>query len=254
MRGVADTREGRLVRSFVELADTLVSDFDPVDFLAMLAGRCVDALDVAEAGVLLADPDRTLHVMAASSEATRLLELFQLQNEEGPCLDCYLSGRTTVSEDLGAEERWPRFASEARASGFRSVVALPLRLRQEVIGALNLFRPEPGRLDDIDLRAGQALADVATIGLLQQRALRQAHLLADQLHGALTSRVVIEQAKGVLSERAGLDMTEAFDRLRVHARAHNRRLAEVAQAVIDGALSVDELGGQPVDDVDPAPS
>jgi hypothetical protein len=240
------SREPHLVRAFVELADTLVGDFDVVDFLHLLATRSVELLDVAEAGLLLAGPEGTLHVMASSSERTRLLELFQLQNMEGPCLECYRSGTAVVSEDLDADlGRWPIFAPEARASGFASVHALPLRHRDEVIGALNLFRAVTGALSDADAGLGQALADVATIGILQERAVSGGQVSVEQLQAALNSRIIIEQAKGVLAEQAGVDMAEAFDRLRRYARDHNQRLSRVAEDFIEGKLSEAGLAAGP---------
>ena len=235
-------RETQLVRTFVELADTLVNDFDVVDFLHLLTRRATEILDAAEAGLLMADPGGRLHVMASSSERTRSLELFQLQNEEGPCLDCYRSGTPLIVEDLNAETgRWPRFVPEARAIGFASVHALPMRLRDEVIGVLNLFGADPGRLSDADVTAGQAMADVATIGILQQRAIHQSHVTVDQLQGALTSRIITEQAKGILAERSGIALDEAFERLRHYARQHNRRLGEIARELIDGTLEAEAL-------------
>ena len=239
---VEHSRQARLAQTFVELADTLVGDFDVVDFLHLLAIRCVELLDVAEAGLLLADLEGNLHVMTSSSERTRLLELFQLQNEEGPCLDCYHSRTAVVSGDLEADERqWPVFAPEARAAGFSSVHALPLRLRDEIVGALNLFRAAPGRLSEADAVVAQALADVATIGILQERAVREGHVTVDQLQTALNSRIVIEQAKGMLAEKLGIDMPQAFARLRSYARDHSQRLSDVAQTVIDGTLHADRL-------------
>ena len=222
----------RLSATFVELADSLVTDFDVIDFLHLLATRCTQLLDVTAAGVLLADTAGHLRVMAASSEQVRLLELFQLQNDEGPCLDCYRSGAVvTVSELATIEARWPQFATQARERGFEAVQALPLRLRQEVIGALNLFSPGPG-LDVAGTQIAQALADVATIGLLQHRAHREADTVVTQLQTALNSRVFIEQAKGVIAERLDVDMDEAFLILRDHARTNRRHLSEVAHAVI----------------------
>ena len=231
------TRETRLVHAFVELADTLVKDFDLVDFLHLLTQRATELLEAAEAGMLLADPDSTLHVMASSSEQTRALELFQLQNHEGPCLECFRTATPVIVEDLAAaSDRWPRFGPEALACGFASVHALPMRLRDEVIGVLGLFGARPGRMSESDLTAGQGLADIATIGILHERAVHEAHLTVQQLQDALTSRVVIEQGKGILAERAGISMDEAFSRLRDHARAHNQRLADLAQDLIDDNL------------------
>jgi transcriptional regulator with GAF, ATPase, and Fis domain len=228
-----------LSETFVELTDTMVADFDVIDFLHVLTDRSVKLLDVSAAGLLLADPRGELRVVAASSEAARLLELFQLQNDQGPCLDCFRTGQPVWAADLDAQaQRWPRFAAAARQSGFAAVQALPMRLRDQVIGALNLFRASPGAFDPGDVRIGQALADVATISLLHERSLRQSDILNEQLLTALNSRVVIEQAKGKLAERLGLDMEQAFLLLRDYARNHNLRLAELAQAFIDGNQTI----------------
>lgn len=224
----------RLSETFVELADSLVADFDVIDFLHVLTSRCTELLAVSAAGVLLADPSGQLRVMAASSEQVRLLELFQLQNDQGPCLDCYRSGRPVRVDALSeVEDRWPRFAGQVRERGFGAVQALPMRLRREVIGALNLFGPAPGVAAG-DAQIAQAMADVATIGLLQHRAQRQADTVVTQLQTALNSRVLIEQAKGVLAERLGVDMDEAFSLLRRHARGHHRHLSDLAQSVVTG--------------------
>jgi GAF domain-containing protein len=232
----------------VELADTLVDDFDVVEVLTRLADRCVEVLDVSAAGLMVARPGGgDLQVIASSSDTMRVLELFELQAEEGPCPDCYRTGEPVLNEDLGTVNgRWPRFAPRALEAGFRSVHALPMRLRGQTIGALNLFRAAGGGLDEADVLAAQALADIATIAILQQRAAVEAGVLSEQLSQALNTRIVIEQAKGVLAERATLDMEQSFARLRVHARNHNLRLAEVAQGIIDGTLSTGSL--------DPAPS
>jgi transcriptional regulator with GAF, ATPase, and Fis domain len=225
----------QLADAFVELADTMVADFDVIDFLHTLTERSVQLLDAAAAGVLLADPRGELRLVAASTEAARVLELFQLQNDQGPCLDCFRTGEPVAAPDLTAiGQRWPKFAAAAAQAGFAAVQALPMRLRSQVIGALNLFQAVPGGLGHEDVRVGQALADVATIGLLQERSTRRSETLHEQLQGALNSRVVIEQAKGKLAERLGLDMDQAFTLLRSYARNHNLRLSDLAHAVIDG--------------------
>jgi transcriptional regulator with GAF, ATPase, and Fis domain len=227
--------EIELTDVFVEMADTLTADFDVVDFLHLLTRRCTELLDVDAAGLLLADQRGTLHVAAASTETTRLLELFQLQIDEGPCLDCFHTGRPVEIPDLAAaSDRWPQFAPSAARSGYASVCALPMRLRDEVIGALNLFAAVPGALDPQQQRIAQALADVATIGLLQERKITSRNVLTGQLEHALHSRIAIEQAKGVLVERLQIDPGEAFDLLRYSARSQNRRLAELAAAIING--------------------
>ncbi|WP_055700260.1 MULTISPECIES: GAF and ANTAR domain-containing protein [Streptomyces] len=226
--------ERLLAKTFVELADTLVADFDLIDFLRLLTDRCVGVLGASAAGVLLADRDGELRVMAASDEQVRLLELFQLQNDEGPCLECFRTGLTVTVPDLRAEtDRWPRFAAEAQLHGFGAVQALPMRLRDEVVGALNLFRTAPGLFDPLGTAIAQALADVATISVLQQRTTQRTTVLNEQLQTALNSRVLIEQAKGKLAERRGIDMEQAFTALRGYARSHNRRLSDVARAFID---------------------
>jgi len=236
------TRDAKLARTLVELADTLVVGFDVVELLTVLAHRCVDVLDVEAAGLMLVAPDGDLRVMASSSEAMRLLELFELQAQEGPCLDCYRTGKPVMNQELAvANGRWPRFAPEALAAGFHSVHALPMRLRGTIIGALNLFHGEPGEMRRADIDSAQALADVATIAILQHRAALEAQILNEQLHHALNSRIVIEQAKGIIAERQHLDMEQAFSTLRSQARNHNRPLVEVAEAVIDGSLSASFL-------------
>jgi hypothetical protein len=220
--------------TFVELADTMVADFDVIDFLHVLTDRSVRLLSVSAAGVVLADPRGELRVAAASSDAAGLIELFQIQNDQGPCLDCFRTGQPVTAPDLaGQGQRWPRFAAAATRAGFTTVNALPMRLRTQVIGALNLFSAGTGPLGPAELRIGQALADVATIGLLQERNVRRAETLAEQLQGALNSRVVIEQAKGKLAERTGLGIDQAFTLLREQARSTNQRLTDVARYVID---------------------
>jgi GAF domain-containing protein len=212
----------------------------------VLTDGCVDVLDVGAAGLMLAAPEGDLRVMASSSEAMRVLELFELQSQEGPCLDCYRTGQPVVNQDLATVNgRWPRFAAEALAAGFHSVHALPMRLRGTVIGALNLFHIEPGEMRQADVAAAQAMADVATIGVLQHRAALEAQVLNEQLNHALNSRIVIEQAKGIIAERESLNMEQAFSTLRNHARSHNLRLVDVAGDVIGGTLAASALDRPP---------
>jgi transcriptional regulator with GAF, ATPase, and Fis domain len=240
----------------VSLADTLVADCDVIDFLHTLATRSVELLDADAAGIMLADQHGGLHVMASSTEEARLLELYELQNNEGPCLDCFQSGRPVVRDDLPAmRSSWPAFTKELQGLGFHSAQALPMRLRDETIGALNLFRLRPGRLTEADLSIGQAMADVATVGLIQERAIAASELLATHLQTALTSRVQLEQAKGVLAQRAGLRMDEAFQVMRAYSRSHNRRLSDVAAQIIDGTLDdiQDRKGPRPRPSVFGAP-
>jgi transcriptional regulator with GAF, ATPase, and Fis domain len=226
--------EQQLAEAFVEMADTLVDDFDLIDFLHVLTDRCVRLLNVSAAGLLLTDQRGALQLVAASTEQTRLLELFQLQTDQGPCVECFRTGKPVEVVDLAAATaRWPRFVQAAHRTGFAAVHALPMRLRTDVIGALNLFGTQPGALDPDTIRLGQALADVATIGILQARAIHQRDTLAEQLQTALNSRVIIEQAKGVIAERRQLDMDQSFTLLRSTARTTNRRLSDLARAVVD---------------------
>lgn len=228
-------RERQLVETFVDLADTLVADFDIVDFLHTLAKRSVLLLDVDAAGIMLIDQRGRLHVAAASTENARLLELFELQTDAGPCVDCCRTGLAIVNADLVRNSgRWPRFAEATQASGFAAVHSLPLRLRGTVVGALNLFSAGRSTLTDDDVRTGQALADVATMGILSQRGIAQAELLAAQLQRALTSRIIIEQAKGMLAERCRISVDEAFALIRGYARENNLHLSDVASAVATG--------------------
>ena len=236
------TREALLSRTLVELADTLVDDFDIVDLLTTLSDRCVVVLDIAAAGIMLVAPDGELRAVSSSNEAMRVVELFELQSQEGPCLDCFRTGLPVVNADLtSVNGRWPFFAAVAVEAGFRAVDALPMRLRSQVIGALNLFRTEPGSLNDEDVVVAQALADMATIALLQHRTTLETQLVNEQLNQALTSRIIIEQAKGMIAERERVDMQGAFDRLRTHARNHNRRLADVANDITDGTIDLTTL-------------
>ena len=228
--------EQGLAEAFVELADTLVDDFDLIDFLHQVTVRCAEVLNVAAVGVLLADQQGTLQAMAASTEATRLIELLQLQTNQGPCPECFHTGQPIAVADLAAAaDRWPRFTERARQVGFASVHALPMRLREDIIGALNLFDTKAGALDSHTVRLGQALADVATIGILQARAIHYRDALAEQLQTALNSRVIIEQAKGVIAERRRIGMDQSFTLLRSMARSSNRRLSDLARAIVDGS-------------------
>ena len=234
--GVAGaTRERSLIDAFVLLADTLSEDYDVLDLLDRLVNTAVGLLSVSAAGLLLDDQRGNLSVLASSSEATRLLEVYQLQSRQGPCLDCVGTSQVVVSVDLDADlSRWPLFVPAAREAGFASVLAVPMRLRAETIGALNLFHDQPGAVPPEDARIAQGLADVATIAILQQRSSHRSTALAEQLQQALNSRVVIEQAKGVLAERRNIGMDAAFDLLRRHSRDRNRKLGETAQDVVDG--------------------
>ncbi|GAA0928645.1 GAF and ANTAR domain-containing protein [Kribbella koreensis] len=236
------SREQRLAEVFVELADTLVDDFDVIDLMHTLCERSVELLPADAAGLILADHRGILQVMASTTTEARVLELFALQNDEGPCLDCYSIGQPVVNVGPDeAKQRWPRFHAALTELGFRRTHALPLRLRGQVVGVLNLFCREPATLRPTEVKLAQALCDIATVGLLQERAVRQGQLLAEQLQSALNSRIVLEQAKGILSERAGVTVDEAFTLMRAYARRNQRPLATVAAAVIDGTVEAELL-------------
>ncbi len=224
----------RLADVFVDVADTLVADFDVIDFLHTVASHATEMTGAAATGLMLSDLEGGLHYMGASDESARLLELFQIQHAEGPCLDCYRTGARVTEVDLSAARaRWPAFTERALASGVVSVHAFPMRLRDQVIGALNVFGTRPLALDHQEARVVQALADLATIAIIQERLIRQAELLTEQLQFALNSRVVIEQAKGAIARSLGVSVTEAFDLLRGHARRERVGLTDLAMKIVE---------------------
>jgi GAF domain-containing protein len=228
-------RERLLAGAFVSLADTLADDYDAPALLGRLVSACATLFTVAAAARLLSDQHGQPPVLASSDKDSGLLEDFQLQHDEGPSTDCLRSGNVVMSADLSAEgERWPGFVAAARPIGVRSVIAIPLRLRERTIGGLSLFDTRPSPMPELDRRVAQALAEAAAIGILQQRTMQRSSILVDQLQHALNSRVVIEQAKGVVAERNGVGMDVAFELLRTFARNHNRKLGEVAAAVVRG--------------------
>jgi hypothetical protein len=229
----------RVREVFIELSDTLVDDFDVIEFLDRLAARCSELLGVSACGILLADHHGALNLVAASTEQARLVELNQLQNLEGPCFDAFSTGRSVQHPDLRtARGRWPRFTAAAVSGGYLSVQALPMRLRDTVLGAVNLFSRTTGELDADTITLGQALADAATIGIVHQRALARQEIVTEQLQTALNSRILIEQAKGFLSHSLDMDVDEAFALMRSYARANNRRLTDVADDVVQARLDL----------------
>ncbi|MFF4274115.1 GAF domain-containing protein [Streptomyces sp. NPDC001536] len=249
-------RERRLAEIFVEVADSLVEDFDVIDLLHRLSTRCVELLDVSAAGILLADAHGELQIIAASDEHTRLLELFALQHDQGPCVECYRTGAPRTNIDLTLPESttsWPNFTARARETGYVATHAIPLRLRNRVVGALNLFQTTPHHLGDDDIALAQALADVATIAILQQRTLEQSHVENSQLENALTCRILVEQVKGVLAERWNTSVDDAFAAFRIYARARHLRLSDLAAQIISGGFDTstipapvpDRPGGHP---------
>ena len=236
------TRQQRVTQVLVELADTLVIGFDVIDFLHTLVERAVELLAADAAGLMLADQRGRLEVLAASSEEARVLELFELQSSQGPCMDCFTTGEPLVNIEVAQmADRWPLFTAAAAVAGYRSAHALPLRLRGQVLGAMNLFSVADTPLTSDDIALGQGMADIATIGLLQQRRTLEQDILTEQLQAALNTRIVIEQAKGVLSERARVSLGEAFSLMRSQARRTQHPLTVIAYAVLDGTMPVSEL-------------
>jgi GAF domain-containing protein len=235
-------RQGRLIRTLVDLADTLTAEYDVVEFLYGLTERCVEVLDVAAAGVVLQDPGRDLDVVAASSHEMRVLELFEVQAQQGPCWEAFVTGEPVTAADVTAEaDRWPAFAERAGALGYAGVHAEPLCLHGDRIGALNLFRDTVGGFCAEDRLVAAGLADMAAIGILHERALAVRDEQIRQLRHAVESRAVVEQAKGLLAERLGTDPATAFDWLRRYARNRNHRLRDVAQRVLDGGVPVEAV-------------
>lgn len=233
----APTRELQLLGTFVALADSLVDDFDVVDLLQRLVDDCISLFDAVAAGILLLGPSDELEVLVSTSERSELVELMQLRVGAGPCVEAATTGEVVAVDDVDEiADRWPAFAADARASGFSSIHAIPLRLRDSTLGSLNLLRDEPGALNAADAAAARALADIATISILQQRLVEESELAQAQLQRALDSRVVIEQAKGYLAQRQNIDMDEAFARIRSHARSTQTRIGLIAADIVDGRL------------------
>jgi GAF domain-containing protein len=225
-------RETRVLDAVVSLVDSLLDDFDVVDLLTELTERCAELLDVESAGLLLADPLEQLRLLAATSEETRELELFQLQADEGPCMDCYSSGQPVSVANLQAEaDRWPRFVQAALDAGFASVHAVPMRAAGIVLGALGLFGTRPGALDDADLLVGQTLAHIASVVILQEHAPTPSTVMP-QLRSALTGRILVEQAKGFLRESLDISVEQAFQLLRRYARTNGDHLTDVARRLM----------------------
>ncbi len=232
-----------ITEAFVQLADSLVNDFDVLDLLHTLAADCVALLDTAAAGLLLTDEDQHLRLLASSNEQARLIELFQLESDQpSPCTDCFHTGQPITAVNLAEHvDTWPSFVAEAQRQGFHTVHALPMRLRSNTIGTLNLFRTQTTGLGAEDLVLAQALADVATIAVLQHRAIARRDVIIEQLQGALNSRVTIEQAKGVLADRGDFAVDEAFGHLRRYARGHNLRLGDVAWRMVSDRATADAI-------------
>lgn len=232
-------REAKISAAFVSLADTLVEDFDVVDLLNVLVDQCAEILDVQAGGLMLVDANHELQLIASTSEDTGLVEVMQLAAGAGPCVECFHTGVAVSVADISlVAAKWPAFSAEALQRGFRSVHATPMRLRSQIIGTLNLFGTSTGELNEADIAVAQALADVATIAVLQEQSARESHVIAGQLQNALNSRIVIEQAKGVLSQTENLTMEEAFNALRAHARSNNLSLNFVAQGVVDRRVNI----------------
>ncbi|POH65128.1 MULTISPECIES: GAF and ANTAR domain-containing protein [Cryobacterium] len=233
------TRLELLFDAFATFADTLVVGYDVLELLQTLVETCRDLLDVDSAGILLANAADKLEVVASTSEANTLVEVMQIDADAGPCLECFRTRAVVSLPDIDVgSSRWAAFCETARSQGIHSVYAIPLRLRETTIGTLNLMRNERGELNQYDIRAAQALADVATIGILQERTIRDASTLRDQLQKALSSRIIIEQAKGVVAETANVSIEAAFDLIRRHARSHQTSLTLVAQSLVTRELSL----------------
>lgn len=252
------SREEQITDAFVAIADTLVAGFDVADYMDALATRCRDLLHVDAVGLLLADVYGRPQVAATSSHRAQLLEVFEIQSDTGPCVECLRTGETIAEIDAEATDpagtgRWPEFTRLRREHGFGSVYAVPMRLRDDVIGALNLFRTSPTALDPMDLRLARGMADLAAIGLIQERAIHDSRALASQLQTALNTRIRIEQAKGVLAERLGLEMDDAFEAIRRYARAHHLRLADVTEQILTSTLQAPMPGPPAPGPAEPTP-
>jgi GAF domain-containing protein len=236
------SREARVNMAFVAVADTLTKDFDVVDLLHTLVEKCTEILNTDAGGLMLVGDDGTLHLMTSTSEAADFVEVMQIDAASGPCIDCFTTGTAVSVSDIENEgKRWPAFQAAAAQQGFRSAHATPLKLRGQVIGTMNLFSTKPIALSERDAALGQALADVATIGILQERLIHEGHVVAEQLHAALDSRILIEQAKGMIAESLSIDMDDAFTVLRGHARNNNLTIRSVAEQISNRAIEIGKL-------------
>jgi GAF domain-containing protein len=233
------TRASRVSAAFVRIANTLVDEYDVLDLLHTLVEESVGLLDATAAGLMLAGPDGVLQVLASTSEESRLIEVLQQETGAGPCVECYVTGAPVTIRDIaGTEDRWPEFKDAAAAQGFKSVHGFPLRVRGKTVGAMNLFRAEVGELSVEDVVIGQALADISTVSIVQERAIREAAVINDQLQRALSSRILVEQAKGMISHISNVTTDEAFHMLRSHARSHRTSLTDTATAVLNRTLTL----------------
>ena len=241
-----DPREPKLTSAFVKLADTLIADYDIVDLLHTLLEECMGLLDTQAGGLMLADASGHLQLIASTSEQADFVEVMQLNAGPGPCVECFTTGASVTVTDIDKHgAKWPQFREAALRMGYLSIHAVPMRLRGDILGTMNLFRTNVGELTPDDVAVAQALADVATIGILQERSIRETNLVSEQLQRALDSRILIEQAKGVLSETRSLDMNEAFTALRSYARGHNLTLRAVASGVVDRTLDIFSTVAEP---------
>lgn len=236
------SRETRITTAFVAVADTLTTDFDVLDLLHTLVEQCTSILDTDAGGLMLVDHSGQLQLMTSTSEGADFVEVMQLNADSGPCIDCFTTGTAVSVPDIEQTDgRWPAFQKTALQNGFRSAHATPLKLRGQIIGTMNLFATHPGALSDRDAAVAQALADVATIGILQERVVREGTILAEQLHRALDSRILVEQAKGILSHSLSVTVDEAFTILRAHARNNNLTIRSVALGISDRTISVESI-------------
>lgn len=226
-------REHDIIDTFVALSDTLVEDYDVVDLMQTLVEHSATLFDAVSAGLVLVNPSGTLDVIASTDEDTRLIELMQLQSGQGPCIRCIQTGQPVIVPDAWAlTNQWADFRRTSIELNLRAAHCVPMRLRGTTIGSLNLFRAQPGHLDTDDITVIQAFADVATIAVLQQRALEESSIIQQQLQHALDSRIIIEQAKGIIAYTHNTDIDHAFQILRDHARATSTPITDVARRIL----------------------
>lgn len=235
-------REARLGSAFVTLADTLVSDFDVFDLIHTLLEVCTEVLDTSAGGLMLADAAGVLRLMASTREGVDFIEVAQLSAEAGPCWDCFQTGApVTVGDISDVADVWPDFARAALDRGYRSVHATPMRLRGRMIGTMNLFHTAIGEMNPRDIAIAQSLTDVATIAIIQEQRAHDLETVGAQLQHALDSRIVIEQAKGVIAQSQRISMDAAFGMLRRYARSTNRTLQSVSDDITSRRLQVEAV-------------
>ncbi|MGW7412317.1 GAF and ANTAR domain-containing protein [Streptomyces sp. NPDC054863] len=237
------SREQHIAKAFVSLADSFAEDVDPTVLLDRLAAHCVALTSTDAAGIMMIDARGSLRTMAVSDSRAALLELFQMQSGQGPCIDAWHEQHRLDVPDLATQEsRWPDFVPLARELGFRGAYALPMKVNGQGVGALNLLREDPGTLTDTELALAQALADVACVAVVRWQAdPARPHDVLTQVQAAVSVKATIETAKGLLAAAGGIGVQEADAALHRYSRLHGMSPSDAAQQLVRRTLDPCEV-------------